>query len=207
MNNTVRQWLLLPLLAMVGALLLSALDLGTRARVARNEQIATNKTLLDTLRLPGEAHATLEQDGISADAARLGLRAPQRIYLARVDGRIAALIVPVTARDGFGGDIEMLVGVKADGSVAGVRVLRHRESEQFGAIIERERSDWIEQFVGKSLEHIPPERWSPKSEGGAFDQITGATITSRAVIKAVQQALLYVADHRAQLLPEEHAFD
>jgi len=206
MSGEGRQWLLLPLLVAIGAVLLAALDLGTRARVARNEQIATNQTLLDTLHLPADLSATLEQDGISTDTARLGLRVPKRIYLARVDGRTAAFIVPVTARDGFGGDIDLLVGVKADGSVSGVRVIRHHESEQFGAAMERERSDWMQQFVGQSLEAIPPERWSPKSEGGAFDQMTGATITSRAVIKAVKQALLYVTEHRAQLLPE-HALD
>ena len=206
MSRVHRELLLLPLLALIGALLLSTLDLGTRAQVARNEQHAKDRILLDTLRLPADTHAALEQDGLIADSARLGLRTAQRIYLARIDGRVVALIVPVTARDGFGGDIDLLVGINSDGRVTGIQVVRQHESEQFGAIIARERSEWIEQFVGQSLEQTPPGHWAVNGEGGTFDQITGATITSRAVIKAVEQALSYVADHRAELL-REHAHD
>jgi len=200
MTSPWRERLLLPALALAGALLLSGIDLGTRAQVARNEQHAADRVLLDTLTLPDSARATLEPDGVSADTTLLGLRAPQRIYLARIDGRVAAVLVPVVARDGFGGDIELLVGVAADGRVAGVRVLRHHESPDFGAVIES--GDWMKQFVDQSLARTPAEQWRVKDDGGAFDQITGATITSRAVVDAVKRALLYVTEHRDELLRE-----
>ena len=72
-----------------------------------------------------------------------------------------------------------------------MRVLAHRETPGLGDAIEAERSDWILGFAGKSLTGPPAERWKVKRDGGVFDQFTGATITPRAVVKAVKNTLLY----------------
>ncbi|MDX1654282.1 MAG: RnfABCDGE type electron transport complex subunit G, partial [Candidatus Competibacteraceae bacterium] len=93
----------------------------------------------------------------------------------------------------------LLVGVNWDGTVAGVRVLAHRETPGLGDGIEAERSDWIESFQGKSLGNPPAQQWAVKKDGGAFDQFTGATITPRAVVGAVRRFLEYYRVNRERL--------
>ncbi|SHF15176.1 electron transport complex protein RnfG [Modicisalibacter ilicicola DSM 19980] len=126
-------------------------------------------------------------------------------WQARQDGQISAIILPVTTRQGYSGDISLLAGIAADGTLTGVRVLSHRETPGLGDKIDVRKSDWIEQFAGLSLGNPPPERWAVKEDGGAFDAFTGATVTPRAVVGAVQRSLEYFAAHRERLLqaPEE----
>lgn len=118
------------------------------------------------------------------------------------DAPIAALFV-VTAKDGFSGPIRLLIGVDATGQVTGVRVLEHRETPGLGDMIESGKSDWILQFGGTSLAHPEAELWAIKRDGGEFDQLTGASITPRAVIKAIKQTLIYFDDHQDIVFAKE----
>ena len=135
-----------------------------------------------------------------AAARELGQRSPQSAYLALKDGAPSALILPVTAPDGYSGAIHLLVGIFADGRLAGVRVLGHKETPGLGDKIELAKSQWIRSFDGKSLSNPGAEGWAVKKDRGEFDQFAGATITPRAVVKAVHGALQYFDAHRAQLL-------
>ena len=110
-----------------------------------------------------------------------------------------ALVMATTAPDGYSGSIRLLVGINIDGSLSGVRVVAHRETPGLGDAIDEDRSDWIRIFDGKSLQDPPEERWAVRKDGGAFDQLTGATVTPRAVVKAVRQALLYYREHQQAL--------
>ena len=110
------------------------------------------------------------------------------------------MILPVVAPEGYSGRIDLLVGIYADGSVAGVRAVSHRETPGLGDKVEIGKSQWVLEFNGKSLSMPVPENWAVKKDGGNFDQFTGATITPRAVVKAVYQSLEYFADHRSILL-------
>jgi len=103
---------------------------------------------------------------------------------------VAALFV-VSARDGYAGAIRLLVGVGVDGDVTGVHVLAHRETPGLGDRIESGKSDWIRQFDGRSLADPTSDEWKIKRDGGEFDQLTGASVTSRAVVKAVRNTLQY----------------
>lgn len=103
---------------------------------------------------------------------------------------VAALFV-VSARDGYAGAIKMLVGVDVDGSVTGVHVLAHRETPGLGDRIESEKSDWAQQFNGRSLGDPVADAWKIRRDGGEFDQLTGASVTPRAVVKAIRQTLEY----------------
>ncbi len=103
---------------------------------------------------------------------------------------VAALFV-VSARDGYAGAIRMLVGVGIDGTVTGVHVLAHRETPGLGDWIESSKSDWVKQFDGRSLTNPRAEGWKIKRDGGEFDQLTGASVTPRAVVKAVKETLQY----------------
>lgn len=111
------------------------------------------------------------------------------------DEPVAALFV-VSARDGYAGPIRLLVGVAMDGSITGVRVLEHRETPGLGDRIEITKSDWVLQFDGHSLRDPLPGRWKIKGDGGAFDQLTGASITPRAIIKAIRTTLVYFDANR-----------
>ena len=80
-----------------------------------------------------------------------------------------------------------------------MRVLAHRETPGLGDLVEERRSSWVTRFTGRSLADPAPDRWKVKKDGGAFDQFTGATITPRAVVKAVKNALEYFGSHRDEL--------
>jgi electron transport complex protein RnfG len=92
------------------------------------------------------------------------------------------------------------MGIDGQGRILGVRITSHQETPGLGDKIEHRKSDWIFSFIGRSLTDPAPQAWRVKKDGGAFDQLTGATITPRAVVHAVKQGLEVFAAHRAQLL-------
>lgn len=195
-----RNSLLLGLFAVATALVISATFLQTRERIAQQQRIAEERALLEIL--PRDSHDnSLLDDTLLAPAGDdlLRLPGPRPIYRARRDGAVTALIVPVRAEDGYSGAIDMIVGVGRDGSIAGVRVLSHRETPGLGDKIEHRKSDWISDFKGRSLTNTQKPEWAVKKDGGVFDQFTGATITPRAVIHATRRALEFVAQDRAVL--------
>ncbi len=195
-----RNGVLLALFALATALVISTTFLQTRDRIAQQQRMAEEKALLEIL--PQKSHDnSLLDDTLSAPVgdALLQLTAPRPIYRARRDGEVTALIVPARAADGYSGAIDMIVGVSRDGSIAGVRVLSHRETPGLGDKIERRKSDWITDFRGHSLANTAAPDWAVKKEGGVFDQFTGATITPRAVINATRRALEFVAQNREGL--------
>lgn len=110
-----------------------------------------------------------------------------------------AVILPVIARDGYSGDISLLVGIDAAGTIKGVRVIEHKETPGLGDKIERKKSVWIDSFMGHSLTNTTAQEWAVIKDGGEFDGFTGATITPRAVVNAVHQSLLYHHQHQQTL--------
>lgn len=144
-----------------------------------------NNLLTDTVKLPPDN--------------RLASGEPVTVWVARRDGRPTGLIMPVVAPDGYSGNIHLLVGMDLQGRILGVRVTSHRETPGLGDRIETKKSDWIHSFAGHSLGNPEPKRWNVKKNGGVFDQFTGATITPRAVVKAVQKSLIYFRQHRSEI--------
>lgn len=119
-----------------------------------------------------------------------------RVWVARRNGQPVGMIMPALAPDGYSGEIRLLVGLDLDGRVLGVRVTSHRETPGLGDRIETRKSDWVRGFEGRSLGNPPSDQWNVKKNGGVFDQFTGATITPRAVVKAVYRSLTYFHQHR-----------
>ena len=105
----------------------------------------------------------------------------------------------MTARDGYAGPIRVLVGVGYDGTVTGVRILEHRETPGLGDRIVSARSDWVYQFDGRSLSDPVVGRWAIRTDGGEFDQLSGASVTPRAVIGAIREMLVYFEANRDEL--------
>ena len=127
------------------------------------------------------------------------------IYRVYADGEPAAALFIVSARQGFVGPIRLLSGVKIDGSITSVRVLKHKETPGLGDMIESSKSDWLLQFDLTSLAAPIAERWLIKRDGGDFDQLTGASITPRAIIKAIKETLSYFESNQDALFSAESA--
>ena len=125
----------------------------------------------------------------------LGHRHAETLYLGRKNNRLNAMAIPVTARNGYSGDIDLLVGVHVGGDLNGqitaVEIIAHKETPGLGDLIEAKKSDWLLQFPGTSLLQPAEKQWRVKKDQGVFDQITAATITPRAVVAAIKQALLF----------------
>jgi Na+-translocating ferredoxin:NAD+ oxidoreductase subunit G len=200
MSAPVRSSLQLCGLLTLAALLLAALQFYAQPHIAANESRVAARTLLRILPA-GNYDAAQPQDFVDvADTAQLGLRVPAKIYIARQRGLAVAVVLPATARGGYGGDIDLLVGIRQDGNITGVEILAHHETPGLGDRIEPNKSHWLENFFGKSLRNPPPKQWRVQPDGGVFDAFTGATITPRAVTNTVRNTLEYFAAHREQLL-------
>lgn len=186
--------------AVVGTLLLSSTFLATHDPIAKSE--AQARMALFRQILPENLHDNdLLRDAIKIPAGgELNNREETLAYRARLNGQPSAIILETVAPDGYSGDIKLLVAVRADGELVGVRVLSHKETPGLGDYIDIGHSDWIKNnFDGQSLAKTADAGWKVKKDGGNFEYMTGATITPRAVVKAVRGLLQYFAARREQL--------
>ena len=191
---------LLGLFSVLGMGLVKCVHQGTAARIAENQR----QTLLHSLQalLPaGSYDNDLLADAVEITDADLGAK-PVVVYRARLSGRPVAAVFSLIAPDGYSGDIRLLVAVQSNGSLAGVRLLEHKETPGLGDWIDENKSRWIWGFAGLSLDNPPVRQWKVKRDGGAFDQFTGATITPRAVVKAVRNTLTYFKNNQKMLFSE-----
>lgn len=179
------------LFAVAGTTLVAFTECSTSSAIAENER----QLLLRNL------YALLPRDRLDNDIATdtrkmaasilLGTETETPVYRARRAGEPVAAVFNSIAPNGYSGRIHLLVGVYVDGSLAGVRVVKHAETPGLGDAVEIRKSSWIKSFDGKSLNNPETSGWAVKRDGGDFDQFTGATISPRAVVKAVHNTLLY----------------
>ncbi|MGD2130010.1 MAG: electron transport complex subunit RsxG [Lysobacterales bacterium] len=189
----------LGLVAVLGAGLLAAVDWLTADRIAEQERRVVLQRLGQIV--PASRYDNALQDDRFSFHAESWFPHGQEVvaWRARRDDQPVAVILKFSAVNGYNGAIGLLVGINADGTLAGVRVTSHNETPGLGDAIERDKSDWILGFDGKSLGNPPAKDWAVRRDGGQFDQFTGATITPRAVVAAVRRALEYFEGHRKQL--------
>jgi electron transport complex protein RnfG len=191
--------LLLGVFAVLSGGLLALTHSATRERILANEREALLRTIHELVPPAWHDndifHDTLEV----VSPAYLGTSEAVTVYRARREGQPVAAVLTTVAPDGYSGNIKLLVAIRNDGVLAGVRAIRHRETPGLGDAIETARSDWILGFNGKSLTHPTDDHWKVKRDGGDFDQLTGATITSRAVVGAVYRTLHYFSLHRSEI--------
>lgn len=191
---------LLGLFAIISTAIIAGTFIGTAPKIKANMREAEAKALLQIMPESTHDNSLLDDSQAVSDSELLGLREPRKLYIAKRAGRRVGVILPVTARDGYTGDIQLIVGIWEDGSIAGVRVLSHRETPGLGDAVDRKKSDWIDGFQSRSLTDPREALWKVKKDGGVFDQFTGATITPRAVTRSVKNALLYFRENQ-QALP------
>ncbi|NOH85020.1 electron transport complex subunit RsxG [Vibrio sp. 03-59-1] len=122
----------------------------------------------------------------------LGTNQSMPAYIATLNGKPSAIAIEAIAPNGYNGAIKLIVGIKADGSITGTRVLSHQETPGLGDKVDLRVSDWILGFTGKKLTEQNESDWKVRKDGGQFDQFTGATITPRAVVGSVKDTVSYV---------------
>ncbi|MDD5390024.1 MAG: electron transport complex subunit RsxG [Gallionellaceae bacterium] len=200
LRETLSTALTLLVFSVVGAGLLSGAYTLTRPSIQATEQ-AEKLALISQTLAPGSFDNDLVGDArpLPVDAL-LGLKRPGQSYVARKAGNATAVVLEAAAPDGYAGEIRLLVGIHADGGIAGVRVTAHHETPGLGDIIDIAKNRWITQFDGHGLGDTPDKDWKVRKDGGRFDYMAGATITPRAVVKATHKALQYFAAHRDELL-------
>ncbi len=206
MSNTVfsksisKNSVILAIFALATSALIAFTQHATEERVEANKQKALERALFELI--PADSHDNqMLDDKILLDKGVLSNRKARFAYFAFKDNKPYALVLPATAPDGYGGEIQLIVGLYFNGEVAGVRVVPpHNETPGLGDAIETKKSDWILGFNGRSLESPEPSQWLVKKDGGVFDQMTGATITPRAIVKAVKKSLEYFNEQQEQLL-------
>lgn len=181
--------------------LVALIQQGTADKIAEAERQAQLQALSEIL--PAQAYDNdLLTSSIELDDPLLGNKGSITAYIATKEQQPSAIILQATAPDGYSGAINLLIGIGIDGKLAGVRVLQHKETPGLGDKIELSKSNWITSFNGKSLDNPTPERWTVKKERGEFDQFAGATITPRAVVKAVQRALQFFDANKQQIFAD-----
>lgn len=195
----IRVGLMSAIFAIFATTLVAYIEQSTRAKITENERQALLEAL--NVLLPKQAYDNnILDDTIELPPiAELGTQSPTTVYRARKNNKPVAVILNSIAPDGYSGSINMLMAIYTDGSLAGVRVISHKETPGLGDKIEAHRDDWILQFTGLSLQSPDESRWKVKKDGGDFDQFTGATITARAVVNAIKRTLQFFDDNQNKL--------
>ncbi len=184
----------------IGTTLLGVTYLNTKAPIERSEQEAKLKLISQLV-----PHQDFDND-ILADILKLtpdpllGTSAPSTAYRARKNGQPVAVVLEAIAPDGYSGRISLIIAIKVDGTLGGVRVVEHKETPGLGDYVDIAKSNWVTGFNGKALQPGKDDDWHVRKDGGQFDYMAGATITPRAVIKATHKVLQYYALHQDTLL-------
>ena len=194
-----RSAVLLGLFALVGTGIVAAIYTGTEERIAEAERAYMLRSLHAVI--PSTMHDNdIFTDMLTVtDPDLLGTSESVPVFRARKNGEPVALAIIPVAPDGYVGPIKLLVAIAVDGTVLGVRALSHHETPGLGDAIDEKRSDWILGFNGHSLSNPEGKAWRVRRDGGQFDQFTGATITPRAVVKAVHNTLKFYERNRERL--------
>lgn len=189
----------LGLFALIGTGLLAYTFDNTKTKIAGNEKAQLLKQLSELIPV-SRYNNDLYNDRLQITAPTyLGTVEPVTVYRARRNNVPVAAAFQAVAPNGYSGNIYLLMAINYEGTLAGVRVISHKETPGLGDPIELAKSTWIKSFDNKSLLDPPAAAWRVKKDGGVFDQFTGATITPRAVVQAVHKGLEYFSIHKAAL--------
>ena len=195
-GSIVQSGLTLAIIAAICAALVASTYLVTKDPIAANEQAFLEQSLEPALANVMFDSNVTESKLILEPPHGLPGTDPAIVYRVYSGEDPVAALFAVTARNGYAGPIRILVGVRYDGVVAGLRILEHRETPGLGDRIVSSRSDWVFQFDGRALGNPPVDDWALKTDGGEFDQLTGASVTPRAVITALRETLIYFDANR-----------
>lgn len=188
------QPLLLGVVALAASAALAFANTATKDHIAAAEARDMQMSLAQVL-----PEGFADNDLLADVTEMAGPKGKLKVHIAKKDGKPVGAVFQMAER-GYAADIVCLMAVDAKGTLLGVRVLKHSETPGLGDKIEIGKNAWIESFKGKSLQEPVPARWGVKKDGGVFDQFAGATITPRAVVKAVKGGLDFFESHKQQIL-------
>lgn len=199
-TNMLRTAALLTLFAISCTALVAYTFQNTHGKIVESERQALLRSLHSVVKPDMHDNALFKDVIMVTSKQYLGTNDPVPVFRARKNGQpVAAILTPI-APNGYNGPIKLIIGINYDGTISGVRVLEHNETPGLGDAIEERRSPWIHIFDHRSLQNPGGKKdWKVKRDGGQFDQITGATISPRAVVKAVHNALLFFAKNKERL--------
>ncbi|MGD1049343.1 MAG: RnfABCDGE type electron transport complex subunit G [Candidatus Krumholzibacteriaceae bacterium] len=198
MKEIVRLCIVLTLIGAVCATVMAFVDQTTKAPIEKSaaaERMDAVKAVLPPL------DNDLEKDAVTIKDADRGMELT--FYPGTKGGVPVGAAFVIVAPNGYAGNIEILVGADTAGVITGVQILRHGETPGLGSKIATPA--FKGQFIGKSLKN--PAEWSVVKDGGTFKQITGATISSRAVTTAIASGLDFLDAHKVEVFgaPKAHA--
>ena len=202
LKSSTRTALILLAFALIGTALLAFVFNITRSAIERNEEQMKLELIGQTLPKDMFDNDLINDVVTLAPDKLLGTESPTPAYRAKLKGQPSALVLEAIAPDGYSGKIKLLIAIRNDGEITGVRVISHKETPGLGDYIEIAKSNWIKIFDGKSLDNHKEKDWQVKKDGGKFDYMAGATITPRAVVRATHKALEYYATHGTQIFAE-----
>ncbi len=185
--------------AFIGTALLAYVFEITRAPIEASEAEARLALFKQILPENSYDNNLLKQTIKIAPNELLGNHQPTEANIATLNHKTAGIILEAIAHDGYSGDIKLLIAIRSDGTISGVRVLAHKETPGLGDYIDVAHGQWIKLFNDESLAKTPAKQWQVKKDGGKFDYMVGATITPRAVVKAVLKAEQYFAMNKESL--------
>lgn len=191
MNNFFKLPIILAVLTFLASGLIMFSESQTRDKIAEQKKLLLLASLNQLI--PDELHDNdLTSNTIEVfQPELLGHRVSQTIYIGSLRDKTTVHAIPVTSRNGYSGDISLMVGIQSNGQVTHVKIIEQHETPGLGDLIEAHKSDWIQQFPSQSFQKTEINKFKVKRDGGKFDQITGATISPRAVVWAIKQALIY----------------
>jgi Na+-translocating ferredoxin:NAD+ oxidoreductase subunit G len=186
--------------ALIASVLLGVTNCSTESTIQQRLDEDLVKSLEEVV--PANLHDNdMLKDTVTIPSAEYNIGANETaVYIAKKSEKVTAVSYKFTAPDGYSGAINMIMGIDRDGNILGVRVLSHKETPGLGDKIEVSKSNWILNFVGRSLDNLTPVQWAVKKDGGEFDQFAGATITPRKSVQAINRGLQLFKANQAQLI-------
>ena len=192
MNKIIKNTLILTVITVVSGLLLGIVYDITKEPIAAAQEAAKQEAFQAVLPDASsfeeykdfdaeEAAALLKENGYSDDITEVAAGKTK-------DGEVAGYVINVTSHSGYGGDIEISVGILNDGTISGIEMLSISETAGLG--MKADEAEFKDQFKDKNVEKFAYTK-SGESGDDKIDAISGATITTSAVTDAVNSALVY----------------
>lgn len=200
LRSILRSGLGLSLFAIITAGFIALTQVITKDKILEQIAQARTKALLEIVPAGQFDNNLLDNTFWLNAEAQLGLKEGGEVFVALQQGQVRYFILPLVAPDGYTAPIRLIMSIDLSGTVIGLRVIEHKETPGLGDKIDIKKSDWVRLFEGRSLDNTPESAWAVKKDGGEFDQLTGATITPRAIVNAVYKGLQYFNAHKAELL-------
>jgi electron transport complex protein RnfG len=194
MKDIFRLIIVLTCICIVSAIALAKIYDLTKEPIAHQKRLEVLRAI-KTVLPPYDNEPDRDFATLPMGVEKKGEEIKRSFYRGKKDGRLIGIAFKVTSSEGYGGTIEAMVGVLPDGTIHGVEVLSHLETPGLGAKIGEAK--FKDRFKDRNLSNT---KWAVKKDAGDIDSITGATISSRAVIKAIKEGLTFYEDHKAAIV-------